>query len=463
MIREELKRATAYTVLVSSLLSMIPLPASAYEVGGYSSPAIDRGIVIGVYDPYYREMKIIHYWLVKGKGFVDKDSNTVCTYLGDALTVGVGTKKVSCLSGWELAKDTVGTIKNALNNPNVKVSPLVNQLYYCPDNKLFAIKTNDGYFEASYSFQPVSVCRRIVDPNWINRKFKPNVKFDAAQSGTDGMGLRNVRFIHIPFGSDKKGAIQLLSAYTQATGASAAIFAVEGLHFHKHKHKCGLFRKCIDYIWDEKVSYYELGRAPSISQAGGGLYLSQKGIASNLYVHSDRIKKITKKGWSFITVVVAQVALVALTGGVGVGALANVLGAGFLTNDVVSGLQGGWGSGAYRLGEGITPGAFNDFSKDFGKNSDPGSDALHSRFVSATDLNPKGLDGFVQASKIYSNYKTNWAPSAVLTSAVVKTSALKQSDKIFDELKESISEDFKEIKEKVGKTHIPMSNSNWDW
>ena len=419
MMRENLKRATAYLSLVAAVMSTMPLPANAFETSSYSSTALDRGVVVGVYNPYFKELKLFHYWIVKGKGYTDKDSNTVCSPNGKVLEVAFSSRKVSCPSGWKKAKDSVGFIKSAVSNPNVKVSPLVEDLYYCPTTGQYGYRSDSGYLQASVSLSDIALCRRIVDPEWINRRYRPSNPFSRAVAGTSG-GIRNVMFTQIGFGGNGKGAVQLVNAYMQATGASAALLVTEGLHFHKHKHKCGLFKKCVDYIWDEDAKYYEFARgAESPIPLGYGIFMSTQGIGNNLYIHGDRIKKITKKGWSFIAVVVSQVALTALTGGLGLSSLQALLQLGFISNDLVSGLQGGWGSGSYRLGEGITPGAFNDFSKDTDISSDPGSKELHKRFARATDLSPGVLDGFIMANRIYDNYRKNWTPSAPLTTAAV--------------------------------------------
>ena len=439
--RENLKRATAYLSLVAAVTSAMPLPVNAFETSGYSSTALDRGIVVGVYDSYFKELKLFHYWMVRGKGYTDKDSNTICSPNGKVLEVAFSSRKISCPSGWRTAKNSVAFIESAVKNPNVKVSPLVNSLYYCPTTGQYGYKTDSGYFQASVSLSDIALCRRIVDPAWINKRYRPNTPFSRAVAGTNG-GIRNVWFTQIGFGGNGKGAVQLMNAYMQATGASAGLLITEGLHFHKHKHKCGLFKKCVDYIWDEDAKYYEFARAESPIPLGYGIYMSSQGIGNNLYIHKDRIKKITKKGWSFIAVVVAQVALVALTGGLGAPTLVTyALGMGFATSNLVSGMQGHWGSGMYNFGEGITPGVFNDFKKDTGVSSDPGSRALHTRFVRATDLSPGVLDGFIMANRIYNNYRKNWTPSAPLTTAVVIGSADFKAKSTWEKVKEDTVKD----------------------
>ena len=436
--RRELRITTARALTVAAAASSLPLPSYAMETSSYSSKALDRGVVVGVYNPYAKELKLFHYWVVRGKGYTDKSSNTACEAVGKILDVAVSTRKVKCGS-WRKASYSVPAVRDALSSSSTKVSPLVNDLYYCPSSGQFGYKTSDGYYQASISIDDYAVCRRIVDPRWVNRKFKPSVPFDYGQNGISG-GLANVYFRHVPFGGGSKGALDLLAAYMQATGAPAGILAVEGLNFHKHKHKCGFFKKCVDYIWDEKVVYYEISRAPSPTPLQGGLYLSSQGIGSNLYVHSDRIEKITKKGWSFIAVVVSQVALTALTGGLGFTTLANFLGGMFATSTLVSGVSHGWGSGAYRLGEGITPGAFNDFGKDFkDESSDPGSRKLKDLFRSATDLSPGVLDGFIEARNVYSSIRTNWEPAAPLSVSVVKSLPGVKADEILSRLKETIT------------------------
>jgi len=417
--RRELRITTARALILTSLVSQLPIPSYALETGGYSSKVLDRGVVVGIYDPYFKSLKLFHYWIVRGKGYTDSYSNTKCTLLGKVAEVGISTRKINCESGW-IKADEVESVKKALSSSSVKVSPLVNDLYYCEASGQFGYKADDGYYLASLNLDDYSVCRRIVDPSFLNKKYGAKPPFDKGENGHSG-GLKNVWFENVSFGGGKKGALDLLISYSQASGANAGILAVEGLHFHKHKHKCGLFKKCIDYIWDEKVAYYEIARVPSVEPLQGGFYLSTQGIANNLYVHSDRIKKITKKGWSFIAVVVSQVALVALTGGLGAPTvLTNLMAGGFFTSNLISGFQHGWGAGMYSLGEGITPGAFNDFGKDTKKSKDPGSKALHSRFISGSDLNTNALDGYEMAKRIYGNYLKNWKPTSAYTMSVVK-------------------------------------------
>jgi len=452
--KRELRITTARALTIAAVASSLPLPSYAMETSSYSSKALDRGVVIGVYNPYAKELKLFHYWVVRGKGYTDKNSNTDCEAAGKILDVAVSTRKVRC-SNWKKASGSVPALKNALSSPSTKVSPLVNDLYYCPSSGQFGYRTSDGYYQASVSIDDYAVCRRIVDPQWVNKKFRPSVPFNAGYSGTAGK-LKNAYFRHIGFGGGKKGALDLLAAYMQATGAPAGILAVEGLNFHKHKHKCGFFKKCIDYIWDEKVVYYEISRAPSPTPLQRGLYISSQGIGSNLYVHSDRIKKITKKGWSFIAVVVSQVALTALTGGLGFTTLANFLGGAFATSTLISGASSGWGAGVYNLGEGITPGVFNDFAKDLSESSDPGSRRLKSLFRSASDLSPGILDGFTEARNIYSSIKKDWKPTAPLSVSVVKALPGVRANKILEELrrevasksvKENVKEKFRETRE----------------
>ena len=445
--RRELRITTARALILTSLVSQLPIPSYALETGGYSSKALDRGVVVGVYDPYFKSLKLFHYWISRGKGYTDSYSNTECTLLGKVAEVGISTRKINCKSGW-IKADKVKSVKKALSSSGVKVSPLVNDLYYCEASGQFGYKADDGYYLASLTLDDYSVCRRIVDPDFLNNRYNAKPPFDKGENGHSG-GLRNVWFENVPFGGGKKGALDLLIAYSQASGANAGILAVEGLHFHKHKHKCGLFKKCIDYIWDEKVSYYEIARTPSPQYLQGGFYLSTQGIGNNLYVHSDRIKKITKKGWSFIAVVVAQVALVALTGGLGAPTmLTSLMAGGFLASDVVSGFQHGWGGGMYRFGEGITPGAFNDFGKDTEDSDDAGSKALHSRFISGSDLNTNALDGYEMAKRIYESYLKNWEPTSAYTMSVVKgvdLGKVKARQEI-TKIKESIA---RKVKERV--------------
>ncbi len=430
MIKRLLSVVTAAAVFGTTVLPFYPEEAEALPKMRYSVFQKGGDVVVAVYNPYAKELKVIHYWLGIGVPRVYQFSNTDCkTFPIWTYDVSVDkTRKIKCPIDRRYKIEDLDWYKYIVKEDGKKVNMDGEDFYVIippflksPDVDRYRaclIREGDGTSPPYYSYYwldnpgddsqgyiagigPVfgAVCREIVDPKYINQRF--GTHYDRGDYGKSGP-IENVTFKNISL-SD---AMDLVASYMKVNAIPIGLFGIETLDVTRETHK-SLFKKKVVYKWWEKTNWKVIAKVDGgVPFKYGYNLLNGDAIGNTLPHKTTKIYEESHSGWTMLGVIGFQLIMLGIGWATGLFSVASpyfgmtdkmfagTLGGFFAFNDVWNvATQAG---DTYKLFQSANPVPFTDFTKDTSVTTGKGYDQLASRLRTGSDLHPN-LNGYTEA------------------------------------------------------------------